>query len=89
MNFKMKKNDIFINVSPSKNIINTVTIFNTLRNNNGRVWIVSMAGWRFDSSTGDDVNGKGAIVVEEGSCRRTDFLRGIAWRVERSSSPSD
>ena len=91
-NFKLK--DIFINVTPSRNIINTVTIFSTLRNNNGGGWIVCIAGRRFHSTTerippGDNVNGKGTIMVEESTWGRTQFLHGIAWRVERTRSPSD
>ena len=68
MYFKMKMKDIFINHTPSRNIINTATIFSTLRNNNGGGWIVRIAGRRFHSTTGrilpgDDVNGKRTIVV--------------------------
>ena len=78
----MAKKDIFNNVTTSKNIINTVTIFSTLRNKNGGGWIVGIAGRRFHASTGtippeDNVNGKGTIVVEESTWGRTDFLRGI------------
>ena len=94
MNFKMKIKDILSNDTPSKNIISTVTIISTLGNNNGGGWIESIAGRRVHSSTGrippgDNVSGKRTIVDEESPWERTNFLRGIAWCVDRSRSPSD